>query len=290
MDRKKIAFVTDSTVYLTESLRRHPDVYVVPIIVISEGCQYEDGVNLSSEKLYDIIRSNNEIPKTSQPSIGTFEKLYEQLKKDYDHAIAIHISSKLSGTLASSTAGKNHVGFHVEVVDSLSLSYAITTLIDKGLELVNQDVEVKEIANQLREEASRSRNLILLDSLEQLYKGGRMSGIQFLLGNFLKIKPILSVNSEGNLGLFERVRSEKKAVNRIVGLLKQSSEENIVKQVQIMHGNVLDKAESLKQRIKKVIPEIDVVIGEVNSSLAVHAGEGTLAILWHLKEKRVQKF
>ncbi|MDC3413525.1 DegV family protein [Aquibacillus sp. 3ASR75-11] len=281
---KKIAFVTDSTAFLTEELRAHPDVYVVPIIIISEGREYEDGVDLSSDQLYDMIRNNKDVPKTSQPSVGSFEALYEQLKKDYDHAIAIHVSNKLSGTVTSSAAGKDHVDFSVEVIDSFSLSYAITTLIYKGMALAEQDVDIKEIANELRAVATRSKNLILLGNLEQLYKGGRMSGVQFLLGNVLQIKPILTINSDGELGLLERIRSEKKATNKIVDLLKQSYKENNIKQVGIMHGNVPEKAMALKQKVEEVTPSIDIVIGEISSSLAVHAGEGSLALFWQIEK------
>ncbi|MDQ0256752.1 DegV family protein with EDD domain [Evansella vedderi] len=285
MSKKKIAFVTDSTAFITEELKGHPDVYVVPIVVISEEKEYEDGIDLSSEQLYDMIRNSKEVPKTSQPSVGKFTELYEELKQNYDAAVAIHVSNKLSGTISSSTTGKDQAEFDVEVVDSLSLSYAITTLMKKGLSMAEKGVDVKEIANELRDEATRSRNLILLGSLEQLYKGGRMSGAQFLLGNVLQIKPILTINSEGELGLSERVRSEKKATNRIVDLLKQSCAENNVKEVQIMHGNVPEKANALKEKIQEAIPELDIVVGEISSSLAVHAGEGTLAMLWHLEKE-----
>ncbi|WP_280768033.1 DegV family protein [Salipaludibacillus daqingensis] len=284
MNKKKIAFVTDSTAYLSEELRAHPDVYVVPIVVISEDKEYEDGINLFSEQLYDMIRNNKNVPKTSQPSVGTFEELYNQLKKDYDHAVAIHVSNKLSGTVSSSTAAKEETGFDVEVVDSLSLSYGITALINKGLTLAEQEFSIKDIGRELREEVERSNNLILLGNLEQLYKGGRMSGAQFLLGNVLKIKPILSINDDGELGLFERVRSEKKATNRIVSLLKQSCDVNEVRQVAIMHGNVLDRAIELKGLVEETIPNMDIVIGEISSSLAVHAGEGTLAMFWQTEK------
>lgn len=283
MGKKKIAFVTDSTVFLSEKIKNHPDVYVVPIIVISEGVEYEDGVDLTSEKLYSIIRNEKKVPKTSQPSVGKFGQLYSQLKEKYEHAIAIHVSSKLSGTLSSSKAGSEAANFPVELVDSKSLSYRITTLIHKGLELVEEGLDVKQIAQRLREETKRARNLILLGSLEQLYKGGRMSGVSFLLGSVLNIKPILTINTDGELGLLERIRSEKKAVNRIVELLKVSTMKNKVTEVQIMHGNVLNKAYELKEKIKSQIPNLRIVIGEISSSLAVHGGEGTLAIIWHLE-------
>ncbi|WP_087971978.1 DegV family protein [Oceanobacillus rekensis] len=282
MAKKKIAFVTDSTVFLTEELRSHPDVYIVPMVVISEGKEYEDGAALSTEQLYDIIRKNKEVPKTSQPSIGRFKDLYEQLKKDYDHAIAIHVSSKLSGTISSSTAGKNQADFDVEIIDSYSLSFAITTLLQKGVLLAEAGADIDKIANELREETKRSKNLILLGSLEQLYKGGRMSSAQFLLGNLLKIKPILSINPDGELAVYEKVRSEKKATKKLVALLKQSCEENQVTEIGIMQGNSLNRAEELKAMILQEIPELKITIGDISSSLAVHGGEGTLAMFWNI--------
>jgi DegV family protein with EDD domain len=272
--------VTDSTIFLSEQLRTHPDVFIVPMVVISEGVEYDD-TNLTSDKLYDIIRREREIPKTSQPNSNKFQELYEQLKENYDQAIAIHVSSKLSGTLSSSNAGKNQANFPVEIIDSCSLSYGITDLLTEGLALAEQGVEVPTIASRLRERASHGRNLILLGSLEQLYKGGRMSGTQFLLGNLLKIKPILSITSTGELGLKERIRSEKKAVSRIIALLKESVQMKKVEEIGIMHGNAIEKAHDLSDRIKQEIPHLRTVIGEISSSLAVHAGEGTVAIFWN---------
>src|SRR5690554_613588 len=123
MKKKKVAFVTDSTVYLSERIKNHPDVYVVPIVIISDGKEYEDGIDLTSEGLYSIIRNNKKVPKTSQPSVGRFVELYEKLKEEYDHAIAIHVSNKLSGTIASSNAGSEQANFKVEMIDSYSLSH-----------------------------------------------------------------------------------------------------------------------------------------------------------------------
>lgn len=279
-----MAFVTDSTAFLTEELRQHPDIYVVPIVIISNGEEREDGVNLTSDDLYNIIRNEKEVPKTSQPNIAKFSTLYEQLKEEYESAIAIHVSGKLSGTISSSQAAKDQVDFNVEIIDSLSLSYGITELIEKGLELAAEGMETHQIATVLREDVKHTKNLILLGSLEQLRKGGRMSGAAFLIGNFLKIKPILSI-SNGELDLFERIRSEKKAVNRIVELLKQTSSENTVNRIGIMHANALEKAKNLEIILKNEIPEIDTIIGEISSSLAVHAGEDTLAVFWSQRSK-----
>lgn len=285
MTKKKVAFVTDSTVYLTEELRNHPDLYVVPIVVISDGKELEDGKDLTSDMLYHIIRTEKQVPKTSQPNVAKFSALYKKLQEEYESAIAIHVSGKLSGTISSSSTAKDQVGFPVEIIDSHSLSFTITELIEKGLKLADQGIDVTEIANKLRNEAKQTRNLILLGSLEQLHKGGRMSNVQFLIGNFLKIKPILSINSKGELHLFERIRSEKKAINRIVELFKQAYNDYKIKRIGIMHANAVEKAIELKERLQSEIPELKAVIGEISSSLAVHAGEDSIALFWHQSEK-----
>lgn len=280
MSKGKIAFVTDSTVFLTEELRTHPDVYVVPIVIISNGKEYEDGITLSSEQLYEIIRTEKEVPKTSQPNVEQFKLLYEELKLKYDHIIAIHVSEKLSGTISSSKAGLEQVGLEAHIIDSGSLSFAITFLLEKGIELVDKDLNYKDIVEALTVMAKKHKNLILLDTLEQLFKGGRLTGAQFVLGNLLKIKPILSIGETGELGVLERIRSEKKATRRIIELIKESCTEHPVSKIAVANANAPEKAEALREEIKLLFPDMEIVIGEVSSSLAVHAGEGAIAVFW----------
>ncbi|MCE7791503.1 DegV family protein [Salipaludibacillus sp. CUR1] len=282
---KKIAWVTDSTAYITKELSEHPDVYVLPLSIIFDGEAFEDGVELTTEELYERIRSNKEVPKTSQPSAGRFAELYEKLKENYDAAVAVHISKKLSGTYNSSASGRDIADFNVQLVDSCSMSYAITTLIEKGMTLAEQGVPPEEIQEVLQQAAARSENYILLGSLEQFYKGGRMSGTQYLLGNLLQIKPIIRITPEGEFELFQKVRSEKKAVKRMLELLGESYNKYRINQVQIMHGNIESKAQELKSKVKDLFPELDIFIGEISSSIAVHAGEGTLAMIWHNEDK-----
>ncbi|MDE5415513.1 DegV family protein [Alkalihalobacterium chitinilyticum] len=280
---KKIAFVTDSTAYITEELKNHPDVYVMPLAIIFGETVYEDGISLTTEQLYEKIKQSKEVPKTSQPAVGKFVELYEKLKEDYEQAIAVHISSKLSGTLESSRSASEMAEFPVEVVDSKSMSYAITSLIQTGMKLSEEGLEANTIAQKLREEADKGENYILLGSLEQFYKGGRMSGTQFLIGNLLQIKPIIRINQNGEFEVFEKVRSEKKAVRRLLELIQNAYEKHSISEVQIMHGNVLEKAISLEKDIKSKYPHMNVVIGEISSTIAAHAGEGTVAIIWQNK-------
>ncbi|MBS4189398.1 DegV family protein [Bacillus sp. FJAT-49705] len=281
MTEKKIAWITDSTAYITDEFIKHPDVYVIPLSITFDDETFEDGIDLNTDQLYNRIVKSKEIPKTSQPSAGRFAELFEQLKGKYDSAIAVHISGKLSGTINSCLSGAKLADFPVEAVDSKSMSYAITTLIKKGMDLAKKGLPSNEIAQFLQEDAAKSENYILLGSLDQFYKGGRMSGTAYLLGSLLKIKPIIRVNNNGEFELFDKVRSEKKAVKRMLELLGEAYKKHSISQVQILHGNVQDKAKELGSEIKALFPKLDIFIGEISSTIAVHSGEGTLATLWH---------
>jgi DegV family protein with EDD domain len=283
--KKKIAWVTDSTAYVTDELKNHPDVYVVPLGIMFEDQAFEDGVDLSTDELYERIRTNKEVPKTSQPSSGRFAELFDKLKVEYESAIAVHVSSKLSGTLSSCKTGAEMADFHVETVDSKSMSYAITYLIQFGMQMNEKGMDLNDIAETLRTEADLSDNYILLGNLDQFYKGGRMSGTSYLLGSILKIKPIIRINRNGEFELFEKVRSEKKAVARMIELLKHSYHNNQITNVQIMHGNVRDRAEELANEVRITLPKLEIFIGEISSTIAAHAGEGTVAILWNNNSK-----
>lgn len=285
MSKKKIAWVTDSTAFITKELRENPDVYVMPLVITFSEESFEDGIDLTTDQLYKKINSAKVVPKTSQPSVGKFVELYEKLKTEYEQVIAVHISGELSGTVESSRAGMEMADFDGEIVDSKSMSYSITTLLHKGMELAKSFEDHKEIAAKLRESALNSEKYILLGSLDQFHKGGRMSKTQFLLGNLLQIKPIITIKTNGQFDLFQKVRSEKKALNRLLELLASAIEKHTVTEVQIMHGNVSAKALELKGKIEQQFPNIAVVVGEISSTIAAHAGEGTVALIWHNEPK-----
>ncbi|MCM3091664.1 MULTISPECIES: DegV family protein [unclassified Cytobacillus] len=280
MTKKKIAWITDSTAYVTKELLDHPDVYVVPLSIRFGEESFEDGIDLNTDQLYSRIRNGKEVPKTSQPSAGKFAELFESLKPEYNAAVAVHVSSRLSGTLNSCITGAELAGFPIFTVDSKCMSFAITSLINKGLKLAENDMPEHKIADILQSETDKSENYILLGSLEQFYKGGRMSGTQYLLGSILNIKPIIRINQHGEFELFDKVRSENKAIKRMIELLENSYENHTIPQVQIMHGNAPDKAEELAEQIQFHFPRLDIFIGDISSTIAAHAGEGTLAIIW----------
>ena len=283
MSKKKIAWVVDSSAYVNTLLQEHPDVYIIPLYISFGQQQFIDGVDLTSEQLYERIRNGTENAKTSQPSTGEFAELYTKLSKEYESIIAIHVTKSLSGTLSSSINGAEIAQVKVECIDSLSLSAGITGLVEKGLLLEEQGLSFEEIAITLRKEATKFRNYILIGNLTQLYKGGRLSSAQFYLGSLLKIKPIIQINNKGELKELDKVRSHKKAIQYLINKVIESEKAEGVDLVYIMHANAIDQAIALKNDLQHQSPNLQVSIGEISTALAVHAGEETLAVLWYVK-------
>lgn len=280
MTKKPIAWITDSTAYITDELKNHPDFYSIPLNIHFGEKQFVDGVDLTPTQLYENIKNATDFPKTSQPSAGEFAEQFKKIAEDYEQAIAVHVSAKLSGTLSSSMAGADIAGFPITFIDSLSLSYGITGLIDKGMKLQNEGASVPEIKEQLEKMTSTLKNFIYIGQLEQLYKGGRMSGVQFFLGSLLKVKPIIQITSDGRLEAIDKVRSEKKALQYLVDKVAEGHPKGKGK-VYLMQGNVPEQAEDLKALMLSQVPGLTVEIGDISSTLAVHAGEGTIAVLWY---------
>ena len=143
-------------------------------------------------------------------------KHYKKISEEYEEAIAVHVSAKMSGTLASSIGGAEIAGFPVTFIDSLSLSHGITGLILKGMEMHENGSTVPEIKEELDKMVGNCTNFILIGKLDQLYKGGRMSAAQFYLGSLLKVKPIVQISKEGELAAVDKVRSEKRALQYLI--------------------------------------------------------------------------
>lgn len=284
MTKKPIAWVVDSTAFISDTLAAHPDVHVVPLTIHFGQEQYADGIELTSDQLYDRIRNAEEFPKTSQPAAGEFAKLYEKISENYEAILAVHVSAKLSGTLSSSKSGAEIAEVKMDCVDSLSLSTGITKLVERGLGLQESGMELENIANDLRNQVKNFRNYILIGNLNQLYKGGRMSSVQFYLGSLLQVKPIIQITAEGELKALDKVRSQKKALAYLVDKAVDAFNNDGVRSIDLMQGNIPDQAEELKNLIQAKVPGLEVRIGEISSVLAVHAGEGTLAILWYVPE------
>jgi DegV family protein with EDD domain len=276
----RIAWVTDSTSCISPEEAKQLGVHVIPVSIIMDETIYKDGVDITPDEFYKKLEDSKELPKTSQPTPGEFTDFYEVLKHSYDCAIAVHVSEKFSGTINGSRIGAEAADFPVHIVDSKIVSEAMKQLLLKGKRLEEEGFKPEEIADSLRETTDRVRGFVCIGSLEQLRRGGRLSGASFLVGNLLQIKPILTFDN-GSLVPYEKVRTLKKAEGRVIQLFEEAAKRFSVNGVSVVYSGSPEKAESWAHMLNEKYPHLTINLGKLSPAIGVHVGTGTIGILWY---------
>ncbi|MFC0469954.1 DegV family protein [Halalkalibacter kiskunsagensis] len=281
---KSVAVVTDSTAYLPESVRKELSIEMVPLNVVFGEESFQEEKDLTTEEFYEKMTTTEDLPKTSQPAIGDFVTLYEELaNKGYKQVVSIHISSKISGTYQAAMAAANMVrgidvyGFDTEISSAPQGYYTV-----EAAKMANECADAVAILEKLKEMKKTSKAYIMVDDLSHLHRGGRLNTAQLVVGSLLKIKPIL-IFEEGRIVPFEKVRTEKKALTRILGLLEADVEQGGTFDATVIHANRLDDAEKLAATIQGQFEDVTVDISHLGPVLGTHLGPGSLAICWKKK-------
>lgn len=281
---EKIAIVTDSTAYLPQAVIDKFEIYSVALSVTIDGKSYVENKDIDESNFYGIVKAAKTFPTTSQPAPGDFVLLYEKLRdKGFDKIISIHLSSGISGTYQNAvSAGTMVEGIHVTAYDSEIACMAMGMLVEKAAELATTGAELDVILAQLDAMRDAMGAYFIVDDLNHLARGGRLSNAQAIIGSVLQIKPILHFE-EAKIVLFEKIRTQKKAFRRIEGLLAEAVEKAQAQQAYIVHGNCYDKAENWRAELQKANPDVDFNISYFGPVIATHLGEGSLALVWTIK-------
>ncbi|WP_034301035.1 DegV family protein [Bacillus cihuensis] len=280
---KRIAWVMDSTGYLDDDLQKNDDIYIVPMVVIMEGKEYRDGIDIIPKELYRLMEEEKVAVTTSQPSVGTFIELYQSLEERYDCIISVHLSGSLSGTVDSSRQAAAMVSIPVYVYDTLVISYPMTMVLKKIMSYTERGMEITDALQEAEKYSKSNETYVLIGSLEQLHRSGRLSGTQYLLGSMLNFKPIISIEN-GILATIAKVRSEKKAEERIFDLFKKAYTSKEVKECCLLFGASLTQTDKWRKVINEIDSSIIIHAYPIGSSVGVHAGPKTLGLSWFNEE------
>ncbi|MDT2793782.1 DegV family protein [Enterococcus thailandicus] len=276
----KLAVVTDSTAYLPERIKNHPDLYVIPIPVILDGKIYNEGIDIEADEYYGLLKNSKDFPTTSQPVVGEVLALYDELKaKGYDTIISIHLSSGISGFVNTLFAMKEDVkGVTVIPYDSKITSMPMGHMVESALDLNDQGTSLEEILSHIDHIRDNTYAYLIVDDLNNLVRGGRLTNGAALIGGLLKIKPILTF-TDGKIVLFEKIRSSKKAFARAEDIIGQRKTEiaGPVK-LYVIHANNLDVAISEKEKLQKKYPDAEIEIGHFGPVIGTHLGEKAVGL------------
>lgn len=275
----KLAVITDSSAFLPADLEGHPDLFVLDIPVYIDGQTYVEGKNLTASEFYEKMAAAKELPKTSQPSVAELEEILSGLsQKGYTHAIGLFLSSGISGFFQNIQYLKEEFqGLTVAFPDTKITSAPQGLMVKNALSWAHLGESFEEILNKLHRQIEGTSAYIMVDDLNHLVKGGRLSNGAAILGNLLSIKPILYFNKDGVIEVFEKVRTEKKAVKRLVELVKEDTKDGAY-QVIVIHGNALQKAENLRQLLQENGIKGDIPIATFGSVIGTHLGDHSLAV------------
>ncbi len=277
---KPVAVVTDSTATIPEHLVQQYNITVVPLQVIWGTETFLDGIDITPEEFYRRLRTSKEIPTTSQPSAGAFAEVYRRLHEQGHDILAVLISSKLSGTIASAEQAKEMVPeARVEIVDSLQVAMSLGFQVLAAARAVADGADLmqaKAVAEQARD---RAGVLLLVETLEYLHRGGRIGGAARLFGSMLNIKPILEVQN-GRVEPVEKVRSRKKALKRLVDLAIERMGGREPIRVAVLHADAEEEAQRLMDMLKAKISPVEAYITPVSPVVGVHVGPGTVGITY----------
>jgi len=278
---KKISFVTDSTAYLPPDFVKENNITVIPLNLHWDGTNYRDGVNITPADFYDRLEKSNSIPSTSQPTYGEFEVIFENLAKTSDAIIAVLISSGISGTVDSALmAQKNFSAVPLEVIDSKLTSAGLAMVTKALVKARSQGAEVKDLVALANRIIESMGTFFMVDTLKYLHKGGRIGGASRFLGAALEIKPILYLNREGKIDALEKVRTKKKAVQRLMDLAVEKAGGKKA-HVGIIHAKALDEAKSIKAVLSQRMDFSEMEIYDLSPVIGTHVGPGTLGIAVH---------
>ena len=275
----KLAVITDSSAFLQAEILRKEDLFVLDIPVNIDGQEYVEGVNLTAQEFYEKMAHSSELPKTSQPSIAKLDEILSSLKeKGYTHVLGLFLSSGISGFHQNIQYMTGEFeGLTIAFPDTRITSAPLGFMVESVFQWVEQGDDFQSILDKVTEQIENTSAFIMVDDLDHLVKGGRLSNGAAILGNLLSIKPILYFNDQGVIEVYEKVRTEKKATKRLVEIVKEVTS-NGNYQITVIHGNAPQKAADLRQLLLDGGVATDISIATFGSVIGTHLGEGSIAL------------
>lgn len=274
-----IRIVTDSTSDIPEAVRKQYGIEMVPLKVHFGSETYYDAITIQPDQFYEKLAASSSLPTTSQPSPADFLDLYKRLTDEPDtEIISIHLSAALSGTYQSAVLAKSLLDAEkpIAIIDSKSASYGIGLLAVEAAKAAQAGKSTDDILDLLARIRKEMRIYFLVGTLEYLQKGGRIGKAAALFGSLLNIKPILTLDDDGEVSSVDKVRGHKKAVARIVELLKADFGDRPLNMT-VAHASSPDVAAEFSEVLKANFNIAEMTFTDVGPVIGTHAGPGTVA-------------
>ncbi len=278
----KIAVITDTDSSLPANLAERHAIEQVPITVHFNGESYTCGVDIDDRRLFEIVDETHKLPTTAAPSPAAFSAAYQRaFNRGAEAVICVCVSSQVSSTYQSAlSAAEGFPGRDIRVVDSQTLSMAQGFMALAATEAAERGASVEEALTQAADVSHRLSLYAVLSTLKYLAMSGRVGKVAAGMADTLNIKPILTV-TDGKLVLLERVRTRKKAMGRMLQLVRSSLGGKGIERAAVLHINDYERACAFQAQLASEFgcPGSSILIAEFTPGLSVHAGSGVVGVV-----------
>lgn len=276
----KVIIVTDSTVDLSNEIAEQLQIEIVPLSISIDGHIYTDRKDITPKTFIEKMKHSKELPKSSQPPIGVFLEVYEKWITQGYEILSIHMAADLSGTVRAAEQAAQMASGQVTVVDSRFISKGLAFQVLEAAKMAIEGYKVSEILVRINEIKNGTKLYLVVDTLENLVKGGRIGKGKALIGSLLNIKPIAALE-DGQYTPIKKVRSHSQAVSFLVKQFLLDVKGKVVKGVSIVHADGLQLAHTLKSKIDELNLFQPVTVEDTTPIISTHTGPGTVAIIYY---------
>lgn len=276
----QIAFVTDSTAYIPDTLIKDYGISVAPQVLVWGGETFLDGVDIQPAEFYTRLKTAKVMPTTSQVPVPEMLRIFQELTGKGLQVVGIFLSAKLSGTMQSALQARDEL---TSVADRITIVDGNATAMALGFQVLAAARAAKDGASPADCKAlvEKSRDHVgvyfAVDTLEFLHRGGRIGGGQRFIGSALNLKPILALK-DGQIEAEDRVRTKAKALDRVLELVKQDVAGKSKIRLATVHANAEAEAKSLLDRATQELGAIESILSSVSPVVGAHAGPGTIGL------------
>jgi DegV family protein with EDD domain len=275
-----VRVVTESTADIPPEMAESLGITVVPTYIAFGSETYRDGVDLTKPQFYDRLIASRVIPTTATPPIGAYEEVFSSLSNETDGIISLQVDGKLSALYSVAAIAAQNVsqamGVRIEVVDTGQLTMGYGWMAVAAAEAARRGETLGQIVTLVEGMKPRARVLAILDTLEFVHRGGRVSWAKAMLGTLLHVKPIIEVYL-GRVELLERARTTERSLNRLIERVQAMGQ---LERAIVLHTNAPSLAERLAVRFQAAYPEWEPLIGQAGVTIASHIGPGAVGVAW----------
>ncbi len=281
MSTNRIAIVTDSSAYIPDEAMRGLNIHVIPLWLIWDGETFQDGIDIQPAEFYRRLKASKTLPTSSQPSAQEFKDFYQKVAKEADTIVSVLVSSKISGTIASAQAAVTELPYlNIHIVDTLSCAMGLGLIVLSAARAAAKGKSVEEVVSAAEQVRDKVHMLFMVDTLDYLFKGGRITGGKHLLGTAFNIKPILHFH-EGQIKPLTQTRTKHKAIAQSLDIVQERLSGKKMIEAAVMDVNAPEEGNAFADMVKEKFGPATLHRSTVSPVVGTHVGPGTIGIAFY---------